>query len=301
MNRENLLHKWLNKETLSKAELQFLHEDANFQEFTKIAGQSSRFSTPEFDKDVVFKAITALNKPKQLRRLAPIRMIMRVAAILVIVFCSYLYLSNLDTTVATQMAQNTEVTLPDNSEIVLNADSKIEYNKNTWSQARELTLTGEAFFKVAKGSAFTVHTPLGDVAVLGTQFNVYARDSKFMVSCFEGVVSVSLNDKVVTLKEGMALQLDAGSFSSQEGILLTQPVWLGNESSFKQAPLSEVLKSLEAQYGIQIDASNVDIETKFTGSFTHSDLEIALQSICNPLQMTYSVLNSEQVVLNNAN
>lgn len=301
MNRENLLHKWLNNESLTQAEQQALREDSSLKELVRIAEFSQNLNTPEFDQSAVFATINTLNKPAKVRKLAPLTIMLRMAAVLAVVFASYVYISSLDTAVNTQIAQKTELVLPDNSQVVLNGESELSYNKSSWKDARELELSGEAYFNVAKGSTFTVHTDLGDVTVVGTQFNVLARGTTFSVSCFEGVVSVSLNDKVVTLTQGMALQLDAGTYTSQEGLLVTQPVWINNESQFKNAPLAQVLKSLEAQYGIKIDASKVNLETKFTGSFTHSDLEIALQSICNPLQMTYNVLNSEHVVLHEAN
>ena len=42
-------------------------------------------------------------------------------------------------------------TLPDHSEVVLNADSEITYKKSNWDTNRKLELQGEAYFKVAKG------------------------------------------------------------------------------------------------------------------------------------------------------
>lgn len=302
MNRENLLHKWLNNESLTQEEAELLQEDCELKELVQIATKTAAFKTPDFDQEAVLKAIKTLNKPAaRVKRLAPLSIMIRVAAVFAIVFAGYLYFNNLDTTVKTAVAEQTEFVLPDNSEVVLNGDSNIAYKPNDWANSRALSLTGEAYFKVAKGSTFTVHTDLGDVEVVGTEFNVYSRDSKFAVSCFEGVVSVSLNDKVVTLTKGMALQMEAGSLENREGITLTHPEWVDNESSFKDAPLEVVLNKLEEHYNIKVDASQVNLNVSFTGAFTHTNLEVALQSICNPLQMTYNVLNSEQVVLHEAN
>jgi len=56
--------------------------------------------------------------------------------------------------------------------VVLNSKSTISFNKTDWKNNRQLTLDGEAYFKVEKGSTFTVNTNNGSVTVLGTQFNV---------------------------------------------------------------------------------------------------------------------------------
>ncbi len=47
----------------------------------------------------------------------------------------------------------------------------------------------EGFFKVQKGNKFIVHTPAGDVEVMGTSFNVFAREEASKVSCVTGKLS----------------------------------------------------------------------------------------------------------------
>jgi Fe2+-dicitrate sensor, membrane component len=63
----------------------------------------------------------------------------------------------------------------------LNSSSQLSYSKNKWDSKREVTLNGEAFFKVSKGSTFDVITLNGKVSVLGTQFNVKQRENYFEV------------------------------------------------------------------------------------------------------------------------
>ena len=55
-------------------------------------------------------------------------------------------------------SQKQEISLPDNSQVSLNALSSVTYNESSWDENRELTLNGEAFFKVEKGSTFEVKT-----------------------------------------------------------------------------------------------------------------------------------------------
>ncbi|MEP2992916.1 MAG: FecR family protein [Gilvibacter sp.] len=299
MNREELLHKWLNDD-LSEEQTQLLKEDSTYATLLDIAQYSSQLETPEFDKATAYVAIKQKTTPGKTIQLTPWKTIAKVAAMVAIVFTVYLFVNSLDTTINAQFGEQITHVLPDDSDIILNAGSAITYNKNDWEQNRDVNLTGEAFFKVAKGSTFTVSTPLGQVQVLGTQFNVYARDNDFAVSCFEGRVSVSLNDEVVTLTKGMGVNWSNGKMTTTQKSELLEPYWMHRESSFSNEALVNVLNELERQYNIKIEAQGVDTNRLFSGSFTHDDLTIALQSICNPLQITYEVKDNDQVVLHEA-
>ena len=90
-------------------------------------------------------------------------------------------------------AETKEISLPESSQVIVNADSRLVYNKNKFNDDRELKLDGEAFFKVKPGSHFTVKTDQGTVTVLGTSFNVISRPGIFEVSCHTGKVLVTNN------------------------------------------------------------------------------------------------------------
>ena len=70
------------------------------------------------------------------------------------------------------------------------------------------------------------------------------------------------------------------------------PSWLNNESRFKSLPYREVLAEFERQYGVSIVAENIDENQLFTGSFSHSNIDIALKSITLPLHLKYSKTNN---------
>src|SRR5690606_22336351 len=170
---------------------------------------------------------------------------------------------------------------------VLNAGSKITYNKKNWANQRELSLDGEAYFKVTKGNKFSVKTLEGTVTVLGTQFNVFARDGFFEVACYEGLVSVAINGTLLKVPAGSKIQIENGTLVINETIQNPSPVWLANESSFENAPLSVVLKELERQYPIKVTSEKVVSEHRFSGTFTHENLDLALKAICEPLHLNY--------------
>lgn len=289
MNKDTILHKWLNNEATPE-EIEQLKADPEYASYLKIAEASSGFDIPEMDFEANLRAI-AENKKAQWPIRSPkiFSIVWKVAAVLAVILVGYFYLSALNTSVETGVAQTKSIVLPDGSEVTLNARSMVSYNKNNWDVERKLSLKGEAFFRVSKGKKFTVLTAQGTVQVLGTQFNVFARDSVFDVSCFEGLVGVAFNDTLVKLPAGESLQTENGKIVTAKIIETGYPSWLSNESSFENAPLNRVVEELERQYAITVSLQNVDGYKRFTGSFAHNNLEVALQAICEPLQLQYKI------------
>ncbi len=136
------------------------------------------------------------------------------AAMLFAVAFSYSYfnstgrapLSNKENVVSTRKGSKTNLELPDGTRVWLNAASKISYNENFGKSSRELFLSGEAYFEVAKDKQkpFIVHTASMDIKVTGTVFNVkaYPSDGSSETSLFEGSVEVALknSEKKIVLK-----------------------------------------------------------------------------------------------------
>ena len=86
---------------------------------------------------------------------------MSIAASLIIIFGLYTMFNPLTTKIETSFAEQRTISLLDGSEVIINARSEISYDEKDWSENRMISLNGEAFFKVEKGSTFTVNTSLG--------------------------------------------------------------------------------------------------------------------------------------------
>lgn len=88
--------------------------------------------------------------------------------------------------------------LPDGSRVILNSGATLLYPERFDGNARDIFLTGEACFEVAKDKTrpFTVHTDDFHVTALGTRFNVNANPSAqvFTASLMEGSVKVTFNN-----------------------------------------------------------------------------------------------------------
>ena len=135
------------------------------------------------------------------------------------------------------------------------------------------------------------------MSVLGTQFNVNTKGSAFEIKCFEGKVNVKTSNHNRILTQGKAFRQLKDSTVEDYNIQETFPSWTQGESTFNSAPLSQVIIALEHQYNVKIDAVNIDNTQKFTGSFTHSNLNIALQTVFVPLRINTSKINTINIVL----
>jgi len=287
MKREDLIQKWLNHE-LNAEELEAFKKLEDYDALVNLDSHLKIFKAPEYHTSDELKIVLdQINSPKK-RSQNWVRAAIRIAAVVVICFSVY-YSLTLDTTVSTLAAnKETNIELPDASTISLNALSSVTFNRHNWNKKRKVELEGEAFFKVAKGSKFEVQTEFGTVTVLGTQFNVKQRDNYFEVICYEGKVGVTYKNQQTTLLAGDSFLMMDGKLIAKEKEKLATPSWLNNESKFVSMPYHIVLEEFERQYNVTINPSNVDLSQRFTGGFSHNNMDVALKAITLPLHVTYS-------------
>lgn len=295
MSKENDILKWFNGD-ISSEEIKALYPNEDFSTLEKASFYTKQIEVPKVNAE---KALEAFKKrtfkkdtPKAEAKVIPLhfKSFLKVAAVLVVLLTSsYFLFFNTTKSYSTEIAQTETLYLPDNSEVILNAQSKLAFNKKEWKKSRTLNLDGEAFFKVTKGEKFTVNTDAGTIQVLGTQFNVKARKNYFEVTCYEGAVSVTQNTNKVILTPGKTFRIINGEVIAVKDFNAKTPSWLSKESSFDNVPLWQVIEELENQYDITISAKGVDTAVLFSGSFSHTDKNIALQAVTIPLKLSYKI------------
>jgi ferric-dicitrate binding protein FerR (iron transport regulator) len=303
MKKEKDILKWLNRE-ISDEELTHLKETKDFNTLEKIAHYSSQIDAPKVDVEKAladFKLKTENTSKKG--KVIPFnykKLYKYAAAVVVLLTTSYFFLSNnTDNAIyKTAFAETKNFNLPDNSEVVLNANSEISYAKDSWQENRNLTLDGEAFFKVQKGEKFTVNTEVGKVTVLGTQFNVKERENYFEVKTFEGLVSVVYKDSLIKLPRGSIFKVVNGVVDVNNTFNIKEKSWLQKESNFKSTALRFILEEIENQFGYTIETTNVDLDILYSGGFTHTDIDIALKSVTIPLQLSYKIDGKKITIFN---
>jgi ferric-dicitrate binding protein FerR (iron transport regulator) len=192
----------------------------------------------------------------------------------------------------TEPAENQTISLPDGSIATLNASSTLE-----WESHRELSLKGEAFFEVAKGSTFSVKTEHGTVQVLGTSFNVYARPDGFRVACNTGKVEVipaMADSKAYTLVPGNIFSQKPQQKATVSQFSNKNPdSWRKGTFYFDNVPLNEVIAVMERQYNIQIQL-NADSDRPYVGSFTNDNLEEAFLLVTKPFNLKVEKIGDKE-------
>lgn len=285
---ESFLAKWLDG-TISDVTLKELVSEQDFMEYKKIKNGLELLD--ELNRPVApsFNALNnSINKKRNFKNTqASFKWGLSIAASILVVLGCYFAFNSLETSHETSYGEQRTISLPDGSEVVLNAKSVINFTEKDWETNRSIQLVGEAFFKVIKGSTFSVQTSNGQVNVLGTQFNVKHTDAFFEVVCYEGKVSVTNNKKEYLLNPGNAIRKINGTDSEKYTSEKLFPSWVNGESSFVSVPLKYVILELEKQYNIDIDAHKIDDSIIFTGSFSNKDLKLALTSVFKTMNIQY--------------
>ena len=286
---ESFLAKWLDG-TISDVTLKELVSEQDFMEYKKIKNGLELLDKLNRPVAPTFNALNnSIHKKRNFKNTqASFKWGLSIAASILVVLGCYFAFNFEEITHETSYAEQKTISLPDGSEVVLNAKSAINFTKKNWPNNRIIQLKGEAFFKVKKGSTFSVQTPNGLVKVLGTQFNIKDTDTFFEVVCYEGKVSVTNNKNEHVLTTGNAIRKIDGKNSEKYDKEDSLPSWLNGESSFLSVPLKYVILELEKQYNIQIEARRIDDSMIFTGSFSNKDLKLALVSVFKTMDIKYS-------------
>lgn len=280
MDEDYKLAKWLNNE-LTTEELAEFKQNPDFALYEKIKENSARLKTPEFDQDKMLSNVVTTKKTTKVVKLKQ-NWFVRIAAVLIIGLGLFFAYENNNVTYYGTNDLVPVIKLPDNSEVAINNNSEIKYQKWFWKNNRIIDLKGEAYFKVAKGKTFEVNTNLGKVTVLGTQFNVNSKDNTFEVTCYEGKVKVNYKNQELILTKGMLVTFVNDS-KTEGKTTLSMPKWASEEieKSFTNQNLKTIIADIEKTYNVKIKTNTIKTEQLFTGKIPSDNLEIALQIIAS--------------------
>ncbi len=175
--------------------------------------------------------------------------------------------------------------LPDGSEVMLNANSRVRYNPG-WDSTmeREVWIEGEAFFhvaKMAKHKRFIVHTDRFDVVVTGTQFSVVNKAEVSNVVLKEGSVTVEAkNGKVVYMRPGDFIELRDDALTQKKVTAEQALAWMEDKLFFDQTPLAEVIKVISEHYGVAIELADTGLSAEtISGVIPNNNLDTVLKAL----------------------
>ncbi len=212
-----------------------------------------------------------------------------------------------DFVVTVKQGNRAQVTLPDQSKVWMNSNSKLIY-RNGKNNTREVKLIGEAFFKVVKDKSrpFIVSANNLQVEVLGTSFNVNARQGSDIIetSLVEGSILLTgselsqdyylkPNEKAIYSNSLKNLKIES---TDNE----VETAWKDNKLQFKSERFGDVIKHLEEWYGVKIISKCPNIENDLiSGAFKGESLETVLETFAIQYKIKYSNKGDSIVVLYN--
>jgi ferric-dicitrate binding protein FerR (iron transport regulator) len=234
----------------------------------------------------------------------------------------------INNTVSTKEGDKASITLPDGSKVWLNGDSKITY-EDFRNKTREVYLSGEAFFDVAKDKTkpFIIHTRTISLKVLGTAFNVrsYDNEKETETALVHGSVEVTLRnrpDQKILLKPGEKLLVkntpvdtslkfkkpkrdEATPIAVLTNMLYygtdsssVETSWTKNELVFNDEPLEKIALNLERWFSVQINIANESLKkVRYTATLEEDDkLEDFLEALKIAEGFHYSIKNKEVII-----
>lgn len=174
-------------------------------------------------------------------------------------------------TISTPNGGKYNVILSDGTKVYLNASSSLKFPNSFNGNQRNVTLTGEAFFEVAKNKAkpFIVNASNMEVKVLGTHFNVmaYSDEKSIQTTLVEGAVELKSKNTKALLKPG-----EQGSFSDQDNSINVANVdvsvvtaWKDGYFVFDNSSLPELMRQLARWYDLKIVYEGKIPDSEFNG------------------------------------
>jgi transmembrane sensor len=154
------------------------------------------------------------------------------------------------------------LTLADGSQVWLNAASSITFPTAFTGNARNVQITGEAYFEVVKNPRlpFTVSVNGQTVRVLGTHFNInaYSDEGPVRTTLLEGSVKITRdnNNKTtdeITLRPGQQAQVNIHQMTVVNNADIDQVMaWKNGLFHFNNASLQEVMRQVSRWYDVDV-------------------------------------------------
>ena len=173
---------------------------------------------------------------------------------------------------------------------------------------REVFLTGEAWFQVAKmkRKPFLVHTPFYDVQVTGTTFDVkaYAIDKEVITTLEEGAVHVTAfknskfnEEKVLIPGEQLIYNKELNSIQVSGVNTKWYTSWKENKLMFVNMSVKDLRILLERKYGVDIEISDSSIlKYHYDGTIKNESILEVLEILRQTLPIKYQIIGQKIII-----
>lgn len=165
-------------------------------------------------------------------------------------------------TISTPRGRQFEITLSDGTKVWLNAASSLRYPTAFTGSQRNVEITGEAYFEVAKNPGMPFKVKINDqtqIEVLGTHFNInaYSEEPNINTTLLEGSVKVLYKGESTIIKPGQQSQISNNNAEGKIKVISDVNVskviaWKNGVFDFQDATLEEVMRQLERWYDVDV-------------------------------------------------
>lgn len=213
-----------------------------------------------------------------------------------------------DQVLTVEDGERAKIVLADGSEIWLNSNTRITYPDNFNRTNREIKLSGEAYFKVAKNKdlPFVINTQNIEVKVVGTEFNVrsYDDDNTIDVQVVEGKVLVKpdngeADSHTLTANEMLTFNKVSSSFS-EYSFDSDLENWREGKYLFKNRTLKEIIRQLERIYAVEFIVKDKSLlDEVYYGEINMKDSISKIMEIISINDRFIYEINNKQIIISN--
>lgn len=169
-----------------------------------------------------------------------------------------------------------QVVLPDGSKVWLNAKSSISFPSKFSSVSREVKITGEAYFEVAKNKEKPFFVKVGQVTVrvLGTHFDIKAYEDEDVIktSLLEGSVKILEGDNTDLLHPGQQAvwNKEKKTVKISTADMNEVVAWKNGLFQFQDENVAAIMAEIGRWYNVQIEYQDTIPKRKFEGKISRS-------------------------------
>jgi len=194
------------------------------------------------------------------------------------------------------------IILADQSEVFLNDNSELVFEKSFNAKQRALRLNGEGYFKVAKNplKPFVVKVGDAEVQVLGTEFNIDENKSTGIVtlSVTEGRVLFSSVHEKIEVVAGEQAICSKGRIEKQVLKSNNSIAWMTGSIDFNKATLNEVVETIVDHFDEVNGVEDHSFETDrlITSRFNNPSLEDVLVELRIHFEKKFEINDNKLII-----
>ncbi len=148
------------------------------------------------------------------------------------------------------------IILSDGSKVWLNSASSLYFPAIFPGNSREITITGEAYFEIAKDNKrpFTVRANGVTTEVLGTIFNInaYQDEPVIKTTLVEGKIRVNDDYSTTVMTPGQKVTLKNKSHFVENANVSHEIAWKNGFFEFYNTPIESVMRQLSRWYNFEV-------------------------------------------------